>query len=309
MTRIVMDVDTGVDDALALFYAARRPGVKLEAVTTLFGNVDVGLTTLNTLKILELAGLPDVPVVAGAAQALVRPPRQQERYVHGRNGLGDVELPHPRQQPRPGHAAAYLSQLARANPGELTLVATGPLTNLALCFMQDPEAARLFKRVVIMGGAVLAPGNVTAVAEANIWNDPEAARILFASGARITLVGLDVTMQVLLSPAMADQLGARGPVSQVMMQITKPYIAIYQMWSPGIAGCALHDPLAVAVAEEPDLVRTESMYLQVETGDGLCRGQTFADRRAMPGIIPNVDVCVAVDREAFQARFAAIFKG
>lgn len=309
MKRLVLDVDTGVDDALALWYAARRPGIKLEAVTTLYGNVDVEQTTRNTLQILELAGLPAVPVAAGAAKALTRPPRVRDFFVHGQNGLGGVALPAPAGRAVGEHAAAFLSRLARANPGELTLVPTGPLTNVALCFLQDPEAARRFKEIVIMGGAVLAPGNITAVAEANIWHDPEAARIVFESGARITLVGLDVTMQVLLSHATADVIAGRGPNSKTMMDLTRNYIDVYQSWSPGIEGCALHDPLAVAVAEEPGLVQTQPMFVQVECTDGLCRGQTFAERRRMEGIEPNLQVCLGVDRDQFRSRFLEIFQG
>lgn len=309
MKRLVLDVDTGVDDALALWYAAKRPGIQLEAVTTLYGNVDLEQTTRNTLQILELAGLPEVPVAAGAVKALTRPPRVRDFFVHGENGLGGVDLPAPAGRAVGEHAAAFLSRLARENPGELTLVPTGPLTNVALCFLNDPGAARLFKEIVIMGGAVLAPGNITAVAEANIWHDPEAARIVFESGAKITLVGLDVTMQVLLSHATADQIAARGSKSRTMMDLTRHYIDIYRMWSPGIEGCALHDPLAVAVAEDSGLVTVEPMLVQVECTDGLCRGQTFAERRRMPGVEPNMQVCLQVDRDEFRSRFLDVFRG
>jgi purine nucleosidase len=306
--RIILDVDTGVDDALAIAYAVRRPGIKLEAVTTVFGNVDLGLTTANTLRILELFGM-DVPVAAGADRPLVKPPQVKELFVHGRNGLGGVELPDPKGSPVGLHAAAYLAQMARRYPGEITLVPVGPLTNVARCLMQDPAVATLFREIVIMGGAVLAPGNLSPVAEANIYNDPDAARIVFASGARIKLVGLDVTMQSLLSHAMADEIAGRGPVATTMMAITREYIDFYQKFAPGIAGAALHDPLAVAVAEDPGLVSTQPMFVQVETADVLTRGQTFADRRNGTGrTAPNMEVCLGVDSGEFIRRFTGIFK-
>jgi len=306
--RIILDVDTGVDDALAIAYAVRRPGITLEGITTTFGNVDVGQTTANTLRILDLFQV-DVPVAPGADRPLVKTPIVKELFVHGRNGLGDVEMPEPKGSPIPVHAATYISQMARRYPGEITLVPVGPLTNVALCFLQDPVAATLLREIVIMGGAVLAPGNRTPVAEANIYNDPDAARIVFQSGAKIKLVGLDVTMKALLSHAMADEIALRGPVSATMMQMTRKYIDFYLKFAPGIAGCGLHDPLAVAVAEDPSLVSTESMFVQVETGDVLTRGQTFADRRKGTGFgTHNMDVCLGVDSNEFIHRFMGIFK-
>lgn len=302
--RMILDLDTGIDDAMALLYALRRPGIKLEGVTTTHGNIDVFSATRNTLQLLEAAGRTDVPVAQGAERSLMKPFTKKGSRVHGENGIGNVELPRPTTGPVAEHAADFLIRMARENPGEITLVPTGPLTNIALMLLKAPDVAQLFKAIVIMGGAVLHPGNASALAEANIWNDPEAARIVFQSGAKITLVGLDVTMQTLFTPAMVDQITAHGDKpARIVMEMTHYYLDAYQSFYPGIAGCALHDPLAVAVAEDPTLVQTQAMQLDVECTGELTRGFTFADRRKIAGLKPNVDVCLGVDVDRFTNRF------
>lgn len=308
--RMILDVDTGIDDALAIFYALKRPGIKLEAITTVSGNVHVDLATRNTLQLLELTGRTDVPVAAGAGRSLVWPYTHKATSVHGENGLGDITLPEPTIKPIAEHGVDLLIRMARENPGEITLVPVGPLTNIALAFLQAPDIAPLFKEIVIMGGAVLYPGNVNAAAEYNIWQDPEAARIVFQSGARVKLVGLDVTMQTLFTGAMIEQIAAEGPAdSKRLMDASRFYLGFYQTMYPGIAGCALHDPLAVAVAEDPTLVRTEAMLLDVVCDSGETRGQTYADRRIVGGLKPNVDVCLEVDVERFTKLFIEALAG
>jgi purine nucleosidase len=301
---MVLDVDTGIDDAMAILYALSRPAIKLEAVTTVFGNIDVESATRNTLQLLELAGRSDVPVAAGCARSLTRPYTKKASRVHGENGVGNVELPAPHVHPVATHAVDFLRELVRANPGEITLVPVGPLTNVATLFLQAPDVAPLFREIVIMGGAVLHPGNASAVAEANIWNDPEAARIVFHSGARIKLVGLDVTMKTLFSAAMVEHVAANGSrAAATLMQMSHFYLEAYESFYPGIGGCALHDPLAVAVAEDASLVGTEAMFVDVECTGELTRGQTVADRRRIAGVVPNMAVCMTVDADRFTRRF------
>lgn len=308
--RMIMDVDTGIDDATAILYALRRPGIRLEAVTTVFGNIDVESSTRNTLQVLELAGRPDIPVAKGAARSLAMPYAHQAAFVHGENGLGEIELPEPTTGPVAESAIDLIIRMVRANPGEITLVPTGTMTNVALAIMQAPDIVPLFREIVLMGGAVLHPGNVTALAEANIYKDPEAARILFQSGAKIKLVGLDVTMQTLLSQEMIEEIAAEGDnAAQVIMAMNRFYLNAYRGFYPGIAGCALHDPLAVAVAEDPSLVTTEWMQLDVDCGHDAARGYTYADRRMGFPLKPNVEVCLGVDADRFGQRFVDALSG
>jgi purine nucleosidase len=309
--RLILDVDTGIDDALAIFFASRRPGIALAAVTTTYGNIDVATATRNTLQILELAGRPDVPVAAGAAHALVRPYRRAAEHIHGGNGIGEVVLPPPSRAAGEEHASDLMIRLAKAHPGEMTLCPVGPMTNAALALARAPELAGLLREIVIMGGTIWhpgIPGIPSPNADANFYNDPEAARIVLRSGARITLVGMDVTMRTLLTPAIVEDIAARGgAAAATMMQIAKFYVAAYQAQYPGIAGSGLHDPLAVAVAEDPSLVTIEPMHLDIELAGELTRGQVVADRRRTGRVQPNADVCVGVDVPRFTERFVAAF--
>lgn len=291
---------------MAVLYALRRPGIRLEAVTTTQGNTNVAQATANTLQLLALAGRPEIPVATGAARSIAWAYTKEGSKIHGENGIGNVNLPAVQSSPVAEHAVDLLIRMARAHPGELTLVPTGPLTNVALMLLKAPETATLFREMVIMGGAVLCPGNASALAEANIFNDPEAARIVFGSGAKITLVGLDVTMQTLLTPAMVDAVAAKGdPAARAVMAMTRFYLEAYESAYPGIGGCALHDPLAVAIAEDPTLVRTEAMQVEVECGGEHSRGLTFAERRHGRQIESNMKVCLDVDAARFTERFIA----
>jgi purine nucleosidase len=311
--RMILDVDTGIDDALAVVYAVRRPGIVLEAVTTTFGNIDVASATRNTLQILELVGRADVPVAAGAAHALVRPFVRGAAHIHGANGLGEVDLPAPRARPREEHASDLIIRLARAHPGAITLCSVGPLTNTALALARAPEIAGLLRDIVVMGGTLFhpgIPGIPSPMADANFWNDPEAARIVLRSGARLTLVGMDVTMKALLTPAMTQAIDARGgAASATLMRIAAFYVDAYRAQYPGIAGCGLHDPLAVAVAEDCSIVTTEMMQVDVELSGELTRGQLVADRRRTGKVQTNAAVSLDVDVPRFIERFTAAMIG
>jgi inosine-uridine nucleoside N-ribohydrolase len=275
-TKIIFDTDPGIDDAMALLFIQASPAIDLLAVTTVFGNADIDTTTRNALYLKNRFGLT-APVHKGADKPLTRPRNPSPTFVHGENGLGDVELTGlVAAEPEAKPAYQAIIDLARANPGEVTLVAVGPLTNLALALRVAPEVATLLKAVVIMGGAFAVagkPGNVTPVAEANIWNDPEAADLVFTAPWFVTAVSLDVTTQVVMSPAyMADLEATAGPAGAFLNAISQPYARFYG-GRDGIVGCCVHDAAAVAFVIDPSLFETRRGSIRVIT-DGIALGQT-----------------------------------
>lgn len=308
--RIILDVDTGIDDALAILLAAWHPGIALDAVTTVYGNIDVDQATRNTLDLLDLAGRSDVPVARGASRALTRPYLRKAAHIHGENGIGEAVLPISPRDAVPEAASDLIIRLARENPGAITLVPVGPMTNVALALMREPRLAQWLDRIVLMGGSLHhpgVPGIPSPMADANFFNDPEAARIIFQSGARVTMVGMDVTMETLFTGAQMDALAARGdPATRAAMQASRFYLSAYKAQYPDITGCALHDPLAVAVAADPSLVTTEALACDVECVGEITRGQVIADRRRTGRTVPNVDVCVGVDVPRFLELFLRI---
>lgn len=311
--RMILDVDTGIDDAMGILYALKRPGIKLEALTTVYGNTDIDTATVNSLRILELAGRGDVPVAQGVERSLVRPYVKAADHVHGANGLGGVNLPAPKTKPVEETASDLMIRMAKENPGAITLCPVGPITNVALALTRAPEIAKLFKEIVVMGSTIFHPGIQgipTPLADANFYNDPEAAQIVLRSGAKIVLVGMDVTMKVLLTRPMRETIARDGGhVGRTMMEIAKFYVDSYATMYPGIEGCGLHDPLAVAIAEDRSLVRTERMCVDMELAGTLTRGMTVADRRVTAKGRENADVCLEVDAERFGERFVAALSG
>lgn len=298
---IILDVDTGVDDALAIAYAVRSPEIEVLGLTTTFGNITVDEAARNSLLVLEKLGRSDVPVARGAEQPLKRIKTAYPRHIHGEHGLGGAEWSEPAGKPLPEHAADFIVRQVRARPNELTLVFVGPLTNLALAVQKDPGIASLVKRVVIMGGAVRAPGNVTPYAEANIFSDPEAADIAFRAGLPLVVVGLDVTMKTLLPRTRVQQWReTAGELGRFFADMTEFYIDFYEQDYPGIGGCALHDPLAIGVVIDPSFATEEAMYVKVVT-----EGEELARTAEVPGEAPNVRVCVDVQAERFLAHFAS----
>ncbi|MBW5449090.1 nucleoside hydrolase [Cohnella sp. CFH 77786] len=306
MKPIILDVDTGVDDSLAIAYAAHSPELRLLGLTTCFGNVSVEEATRNSLYVLEQLGREDVPVHAGAGKPFFRHNfKGYAKHVHGEDGLGGaLGDAMPKGKAAPLGASRFMVEQARQLPGELTIIAVGPLTNLALAVMMDPDFASLVGRVVIMGGAVTVPGNVTGQAEANILSDPEAAEFVFRSGLPITMVGLDVTMKTLLPRSRLREWRDKDTkLSRFLADAADFYIDFYERANPGIGGCALHDPLAVGVVIDPTFCRTEEMHVQVDTEGLLSTGRTIADRRAKPAHPPNAKVCLEVDADRFLAHF------
>lgn len=302
-TLLVMDVDTGIDDALAMLLALRLPSADVLAIGTVAGNIEAEQAALNTLKVLAVVEAR-IPVAVGLNKPLLRPLAIAPE-VHGADGLGDARLPEPAGRPSGEHAVDQLVRLAHERPGEITLFASGPLSNVAAALLREPALPRLLKEVVIMGGAAAAPGNVSAVAEANIWHDPEAARLVFEAPWPLTMVGLDVTMRTFLRPPELARLQASpAPVARFVCAILPFYWQRYTRLY-GREGCALHDPLALAIALDPTLV-TEMAALEVyvETQSALTLGMTVADRRVLtaPGRArPDhpINVPLAVDSDRF----------
>ena len=298
--RHIIDTDPGVDDALALMLAFNSPELKVEAVTTVAGNVNQEKAHKNALKILEFLGVRHVPVARGAAKPLLRESSDAEE-IHGKMGLGDAVLPEPRLRSDERSAVELILEKAEDLRGVLTLVALGPLTNIASAILVEPGMVDEVAGLVIMGGAFnVTPyghGNVTAVAEFNIWCDPEAARIVFKSGIPVTAVGLDITTHPdnRLSKSRFEEIEKLGTSrASLVADLCRSIVHRF-------GGLSLHDPLAIAAALDPSLVRTERFFVDVETVGELTRGQTVAERRDPRHVWrrsePNVDICVSVDGE------------
>lgn len=308
MRKVILDVDTGIDDALGIILAAKSGEFDLVGITTVNGNVSLAKATENTCKILDLLQLGgQVPVVPGASQPLLRPMFFEHR-VHGEDGLGgalrDTTVV---TQPAKGFGPDFIVENVLAQPGQITLIMTGPLTNLALAVRKCPQLVHHVKEVVFMGGVVREHGNVTPTAEYNMFVDPEAAKVVFHAGfPELTLVGLDVTRKVLLNEDHIRELGDT-PIGRYVKQSTADYLQRYFEHN-GVRACAMHDPLAVAVALNRDLVTTQKLYVDVETRSDLCDGQTVCDFQNRLGMEPNMNVCLAVDDEAFFERFIRALK-
>lgn len=300
---ILMDVDTGVDDALAIILAHRVSSAQVVAIGTVTGNVSSSQAATNTLKTLDALGA-STPVAVGAAQALARPPFPPSA-IHGVDGLGDADLPEPTRAPTGEHAVDQLLRVVHERPGEISLFASGPLTNLGLALQRDPELPGLVKEVVIMGGAVIAAGNVTPVAEANIYHDPEAAALVLAADWPVTLVALDVTMRALLRADELARLRASGrPLARFAARILPPYLQVYSRRF-GFEAVTMHDPLAMALLLDPSLaLQRAQLDTRVETSGELTVGMTVADRRPLigPGFdqpTRPIDIPLEVDTPRF----------
>lgn len=289
MIPVFLDCDTGIDDALTIAYLLARPEVDLVGIGSVMGNVSAELGARNTLDLLSLAGRADVPVAVGAADPLRGRFRGGSPQVHGADGVGGAALPRAEQQPAGETAAAMLSRLARRHPG-LHVLAVGPLTNLALALQADPELPSLVHDVTVMGGAALVPGNLTPAAEANIGHDPEAAAAVFDAAWRITLVGLDVTMRCVFEERHRAALaGSAGAVPQALARMLTTYFAYYRPVF-GRASCALHDPLAAAIAIDAlDVASAPTVPITVDTTDGPNRGRTTADLRGRFAGYPPIE--------------------
>lgn len=290
--KILMDCDPGIDDALAIVFAWGHPDLELLGITTVAGNVGLDKTTANAIRVREFIGAVDVPVVAGSPRPLLRAPITADR-AHGESGLEGARLPAPVSAPRAGHAADFLADTIAAAPGEITLVATGPLTNVALAVRRAPEMVSQVRDLVIMGGSA-GRGNVTPAAEFNIFADPEAAAIVFDAGWTVTMVGLDVTLEARAGTAVRERLSGLGRLADDLLL---PCIAGY-VTRPGDAGPAVHDVCAVASVASPGLFRRVPARVDVETAGRWTAGMTVTDFDAPPRA-RNARVAMHIDVPGF----------
>ncbi len=307
--KIIIDTDPGVDDAMAILLALKSPEVEVVGLTTVFGNVYTDLATQNALRLVELAGRPSIPVAAGATLPLVVPLDSVADFVHGADGLGNTNLPLPDGRPIDEPAAQFIVETVMARPGQITLVPIGPLTNLALALALEPRLPEKVAEVVIMGGAATVNGNVNPAAEANIIHDPHAADVVFNAGWPVTMVGLDVTMQTVMTDDYLASLKASGSaIGEFVYDISRFYRDFhYDLF--GLAGTHTHDPSAIAYVIDPTLFTVERGPVRVVTA-GLAAGQTLFDRRRQWyeanawSDKPPVNVCLEVDSD----RLLALYK-
>ncbi|WP_057745063.1 nucleoside hydrolase [Liquorilactobacillus capillatus] len=304
--KMILDLDTGVDDALALAYALADPDCDLIGIIGSYGNVYVEQGVQNSLDLLALLGADDVPVYLGAQHALhvdgfkVLPVSAQ---IHGDNGVANLQLPTAKRGPEKQSGIDFLIEAAHKYKDQLLFVPTGPLTNLAAALKKDPTIADLIGHVTLMGGALTIPGNVSPAAEANIHQDPEAANEVFHTALPLTMVGLDVTTRTLLTKhETACWRALNTKAGTVYADLVNYYIEAYKTTNPHLHGCALHDPLAVGVAIEPALVEKIRLNLKVETTAPF-EGRTIGDEARLNETNISTEVAVNVDKKAFLDKF------
>jgi inosine-uridine nucleoside N-ribohydrolase len=311
-TKVIYDTDPGVDDAMALYYALAHNQIDVVGITTTFGNVSVDQAVTNALYLTGLAR-HTVPTTKGAKAPWVKHGEAPPDFIHGADGLGNLpsrEATSTAADPRP--SAQFIVDMARAHPGEVTLVAVGPLGNLATALKLEPELPNLLKEVIIMGGAIVEPGNVSPVAEANIWNDPHAADKVFCAGWKLTMVGLDVTHQVILPVSLFRKIAEHHHhiATDTLLHAVSFYANFYSNLYPHVAkihGCFGHDVLAFIYLTNPELFTVETGRIRVAT-DGLAQGQTMMRRKHIDypqdgwdANVPDTHVCMQVDAAACSA--------
>jgi purine nucleosidase len=320
--KVIFDTDPGTDDAMALMLALNSPELDIRAITVVPGNVTAKQGLENALKMMSLANRCDIPIAAGAQHPLFQKLITAEMW-HGKNGLGNVELPPSKCKVDPRFGPDLIIEMIHANPHEITLVPVGPLTNIALALEKDPSIVPLVKEVIIMGGSING-GNVNASAEANIYNDPEAAQIVFQAGWPLTMVGMDVGDKALFSAKYLAQLGqTHGPINDFIYQVAKYLVDLSAKF--GSDGTPMYDPLAVGAAIDMTVIKTLPMHVDVETRGDFTRGETvanrhgYAERNVLHGdryiiegidkIEPNTSVAVDVDADRFLQLFVSRIRG
>jgi inosine-uridine nucleoside N-ribohydrolase len=320
--RVIIDTDPGVDDAMAILLALNSPELKVEALTVVAGNVDAAQGLENALKIVSLAQRCDV-VVAGGAQHPLNQKLITAQFWHGKNGLAGVELPASKCKADSRFGPDLIIEMAHKYPHELTLIPVGPLTNIALAVSKDPSIASLVHDIVIMGGSV-SGGNVNGAAEANIYNDPEAAQIVFSAGWMVTMIGSDVGERTLMTRKyLAELQSNHGSESDFVAKLANFYLTRSE--KSGYSGAAMYDPLAVGAVIDPTLVTLKDMHVDLETKGEFTRGETVANRMGsnennvlhgdhyeIEGVIalkPNARVCLASDADRFLNLFFSRIRG
>lgn len=304
--KMILDLDTGVDDALAIAYAVAAPEVDLIGIVSSFGNNRMKTCAQNSLKLLQLLGQTDVPVFEGAAHSSTTDhfdPEQVSLDIHGQNGIGEVELPDPDRPVEDESAVDFLIEAAHKYSKDLIIIPTGPMTNLAAAIKKDPSIVDLIGNVTFMGGALTVEGNVSEAAEANIHQDPEATDAVFHSNLPLTMVGLDVTLRTLLTKKETAKWRALGTAAgKAYADITDYYIDAYYNMDIDKRGCAIHDPLAVGVGIDPSFVSTISLFMRCVT-EGPNRGRTIGDNAKLIDDNPNTKIAVNVDKDRYLAHF------
>ncbi|KAB8290965.1 nucleoside hydrolase [Bifidobacterium avesanii] len=304
--KLILDLDTGIDDTLAIAYALGSPEVELIGIAGTYGNVRLETGVRNSLAVTELLGHPEVPVYPGLDHPstkdgfLVEPSTAR---IHGLNGIGEVDIPDAKRAPQTESAVDFILDAAQTYGDDLIYVPTGALTNIAAALAKDPVAVGRIGNITLMGGALTVPGNVNAWTEANISQDPEAADALFRSGVRTTMIGLDVTLQTLLTRKETAQWRALGtPAGRFLADMTDYYIGAYGRIAPHLGGCGLHDPLAVAASIDPTLVDTLAINMMVDL-EGPTRGRTIGDNTRLNDPVKTSRVAVGVDVPRFLKEF------
>jgi len=300
--RVILDTDPGIDDSLAILLTLSSPEVELLGVSVTGGNCSLSDGVRNALSVLALAGRPDIPVYPGVAVPLIRPPYTAPE-THGDAGLGYARLPDSPRPPAKEHAVDMLIREIMGAPGEITLVAVAPLTNVAMAIRKEPCIAQAVREVIIMGGALSVEGNATPLAEFNFFVDPHAAHIVLHSGMPITLIPWDITRDVLLTQAHVDRLLEVGsPISSFISEATRFYIEFHQAYF-GYAGCSINDPAALALAFLPDLAETKRIHVDVEIASELTIAKSVGDFLGARGLQPNVRAVLGFDTQRFLTMF------
>jgi inosine-uridine nucleoside N-ribohydrolase len=295
-TPVILDCDPGHDDAIAILLALASPEIELVGITTVSGNQTVDKTTANALKVLELAGRTDVPVFRGADRPFIRP-RDVAAHVHGESGLDGPDLPKPSTPEQPQPAVDFLAEEIRRRDGRITLVPTGPLTNVGLLFSLHPDVRP--ERIVLMGGAI-GEGNRTPAAEFNIWADPEAAQRVFAERLDTTMVGLDVTHRALIKDTHTERMRSTGKVGTVVAELMDFYARFHRARYPELNGSPMHDPVCVAHLIDPSLMGVRDAHIEVDCTTGPSWGRTNVDWRGREQFgPPNAKVGLDIDGDRF----------
>lgn len=298
MRKFIIDTDTASDDAVALVMALQHPDIDVQAITVVAGNVPLKQGIQNALYTVELCG-KDTPVYAGCAKPILRDLHTAEN-VHGNDGMGDIGLPLGGRKSAEGHGVDVLREVINANANDITLVTLGPLTNVAVALLREPELAQKVSHCYIMGGIGYGHGNITPGAEFNVWVDPEAAKIVFASGMPITMVGWDMSVKyATFNQSQANEIRNIGtPLAEFVVDI-QATLTEYAKAETDLAGFDLPDPITVAISIDPTIGEFKKYYVDVTTDDGYARGLTVVDILGITGKEPHINVCVTADRQKF----------
>ena len=293
--KIIIDTDPGVDDSIAILVALRSPELEVIGLTSVFGNATTDITSQNALRLLELEGHGSIPVARGCDVPLVVELESIAADVHGKDGLGNTNQPAPKGKVIDKSAAEFIIDRVRAFPGEVILVPIGPLTNIAVALRADPEIAKMIKKIVLMGGTVSTSGNISPLAEANIYHDPHAADIVMRAGCPVVMVGLDVTQQVIMTPRFFDKIfTAKNTATNFIQSILPVYQQYHERFHNMGGSIHTHDPSAISYVNNPDLFQTKSVPVFVETV-GRCKGKTTADWHHQWEERKEVEVCLSVN--------------